>query len=705
MEVFPPEVKEVWNIWQVRVLILASLILQLVLFKLGSRRKRIAKVWIKATLWTTYLLADWVAIVALGVISKNMEQGCRCKDKDQDHHPINKGARINCINTKDLNAFWAPFLLLHLGGPDTITAYSLEDNELWRRHLLILVPQLGVTVYILLMACRPGSVSWVSISSFLMMVPGVIKYVERTWALRMANTENFRASMLTSPDSGPNYRKFVEEFSLRKAEGFYVKVDEVVEEVIHQQPRHHHDDGAAGQQSLVPIAYDLFQIFRRLFVDLILSFQDREHSQKIFMEFSTQAAFQVVEIELGFAYDVLYTKAPVLFSCAGCILRLISFSFTFSVSVLFLAVELLHTDCNRDILADCIITWLLLIAGVVLEIYAVWRLLRSDWAEYYYYYYYYHHHHRWLTSNLSRKLLHRGNHQHRWSNSMAQYNLLSFSLQYKPLMWEGAQQFLGIHDKLEQHRHTSFVSVSMELKDLIFKRFLEASKDADNRLTALSKFRGGLVLEDEGRRPSYRWSDTVEFDQSVLTWHVATDICLRSGRDQQPPEGGSGTVAGRVLSEHLSNYMLYLLVMCPLTFPIGIGMIRFKDTCAEAKGEEQRDPTEDLNKYCKRLLQVNTEVLPEKVKGDRSKSVLFDACRTAKLLLSMETRKRWETMSHAWVEILAYAAMHCRGNNHARQLRKGGELLTHVWLLMAHLGITDQFQIKRGHVRAKLRLQ
>ena len=90
------------------------------------------------------------------------------------------------------------------------------------------------------------------------------------------------------------------------------------------------------------------------------------------------------------------------------------------------------------------------------------------------------------------------------------------------------------------------------------------------------------------------------------------------------------------------------------------------------------------------------------MKGDRSKSVLFDACRLATQLRSMDCERRWKIMNRVWVEILAYAACHCRGNQHAQQLRKGGEFLTHVWLLMAHLGITEQFQIYQGHARAKL---
>lgn len=106
------------------------------------------------------------------------------------------------------------------------------------------------------------------------------------------------------------------------------------------------------------------------------------------------------------------------------------------------------------------------------------------------------------------------------------------------------------------------------------------------------------------------------------------------------------------------------------------------------------------------LLEVNTDVEPIKVKGDRSKSVLFNANKLAKQLQEMGEEKNWELVwkfvCDVWIEILGYAASHCRGYYHAQQLTEGGELLTHVWLLMAHLGITEQFQINRGHARAKL---
>ena len=107
------------------------------------------------------------------------------------------------------------------------------------------------------------------------------------------------------------------------------------------------------------------------------------------------------------------------------------------------------------------------------------------------------------------------------------------------------------------------------------------------------------------------------------------------------------------------------------------------------------------------LLQVNTKIPSSKVKEDRRRYVLFDACRLAKSLQSLATTKewddakKWELICHVWVEMLSYAASHCQWNHHAQQLTQGGELLTYVWLLMAHLGITEQFQSLQGHERAK----
>ena len=83
-------------------------------------------------------MTDSVATIALGVISKNLED-------------------VNDVKNKSLFEiipFWTPLLLLHLGGPNTIRAYSLEDNKFWLRHLLGLGVPTWVVVYIWIIQVR-----------------------------------------------------------------------------------------------------------------------------------------------------------------------------------------------------------------------------------------------------------------------------------------------------------------------------------------------------------------------------------------------------------------------------------------------------------------------------------------------------------------------------------------------------------------------
>ncbi|KAI4330940.1 hypothetical protein MLD38_029176 [Melastoma candidum] len=77
-----------------------------------------------------------------------------------------------------LMADWFPFG--PPGGPDTITAFSLEDNALWLRRLVGLVAQLSVFQYIFIKTLPNNRLL---VPTVLMFVAGVINYGERTRAL------------------------------------------------------------------------------------------------------------------------------------------------------------------------------------------------------------------------------------------------------------------------------------------------------------------------------------------------------------------------------------------------------------------------------------------------------------------------------------------------------------------------------------------
>ena len=698
MEFFPLSFGNQWKDWEVRILVLVSLILQMVLISFSKQRKFTSKRSIRIVLWCAYLMADSVATFALGVISKNLWD---VKD-DQDKYLL------------EITAFWAPFLLLHLGGPDTITAYSLEDNELWLRHLLALGFQSVVVISIWIVA---GTGSQLCILSILMFFPGIIKYGERIWVLWLASNGKLRESLLPPPDPGPNYYKFSREYTLKQSEGYHVTVEEIEDQsMIPFIENEFIPDGAE-----LVTAYDLLQIFKNLFADLILGFDDRNHSQSLFNKISSDKAFRMVEMELGFMYDILYTKATVIHSSHGWILHIFSLSSTIIALVVF-SVPVI--DKHKYSTIDLVLTFLLLIVAILLEAYAFFLLLSSDWTR------------LWLTKHATTcigqaiSFIQRPE-QPRWSNSMSQFNLLSFSLKDKQTIFYGIQKLLRIDKMLENNRYTTCETVTVDLKEFIFEYLkekfdhLKRSSNDENVLRTLCSFRAGEVLE-KFNHSELDWSIQGQFDKIILIWHIATDLCYHlDWRDQEP------AMSNVKFSNWLSQYMLYLLVICPSMLPMGIGMIRLQDTCAEVTrffedheymadsvdySHRSRntcllgvncflsgEPAFDKYQACEILSKVNTPVLPAKVKGDRSKSVLFDACRLASKLQAIEDKnQKWEMITRNWVEMLAYAACHCRGNYHAKQLSQGGELLTHVWLLMAHFGINEQFQISQGHARVKL---
>ncbi|GLT90407.1 hypothetical protein SLE2022_083400 [Rubroshorea leprosula] len=283
IEVVPPHVREFWKEWELVGAALLSLTLQIVLIKTGSHRKYIRGTWFRVIVWLAYMMADSVATIALGILSNDLGQiyyeegfnnlGTNALKYD-DRGQMNGCTKGHTKEGTEFRAFWAPFFLLHLGGPDTITAYSLEDNELFLRHLSGLIVQTITALYIILLAWTSSHFSYLSI---VVMAVGCVKYGERTLGLWKASWNKLRSIIITDADPGPNYPGFMEEYSLRDDEGFFVEIIET--------ERQGNLDGIVPEPppDMVKV-HDLFQVFKRLFVDLTLSFHDRHRSQAFFHE-------------------------------------------------------------------------------------------------------------------------------------------------------------------------------------------------------------------------------------------------------------------------------------------------------------------------------------------------------------------------------------------------------------------------------------
>ncbi|KAF9668120.1 hypothetical protein SADUNF_Sadunf15G0095400 [Salix dunnii] len=305
-------------------MVLLSLLLQTILIIFGPLRKTIARVWIRILVWSAYLSADMVATVALGNLARS--QGDSSGDGSKKAN-------------NSIQAFWAPFLLLHLGGPDTITAYSIEDNELWLRHLLGLVVQVGVAFYVFSRSWGSGILPFIAIAMFIV---GIIKYSERTWVLWSSCSKSLRKNF----------------FSLGFLNYYY-------------DTRNPESD---QQREYLRQAYTFFHISKFTMQDFVCSYLDLMLSYIRFFKIPADGAFKVVEVELRLIYDMLYTKAPLIYSRSGIILRCTSFVLSVTAFIIFQHGIEKHAYSSIDVA----ITYLLFVAAAFLEFYAFLCLVFSD---------------------------------------------------------------------------------------------------------------------------------------------------------------------------------------------------------------------------------------------------------------------------------------------------------------------------------------
>ncbi|XP_042963194.1 uncharacterized protein LOC122297255 [Carya illinoinensis] len=358
VEVIPNRLQKTWEIWNVRGVILFSLSLQIVLFLGAPMRKRTGNKLFILVIWGSYFLADWAASFTIGLITSSRNSS-------------------KIIQKSDLLAFWAPFLLLHLGGPDTITAFALEDNELWLRHFLTLIFQVFASLYVFL-ETLPNNKLWLPTS--LIFLAGVIKYSERTSSLYRASWGTFRETMLTEADPGPEYAKLMEAFSSKKLARLPTTMSQTVDAKIKESKSAFSSSPPKENELLddfevVKYGFRFFKIFKGLIVDLI-SHNDRNESNTFFLGRKPEDALKVLEVELNFIYEVLYTKFFVIHNLLGYLLRSAS-----SLSVLASLGIFFFLDCKQGLdKFDIRVTYTLLLDALGLEAIALFNLIFSDWT-------------------------------------------------------------------------------------------------------------------------------------------------------------------------------------------------------------------------------------------------------------------------------------------------------------------------------------
>ncbi|XP_051199052.1 uncharacterized protein [Lolium perenne] len=616
-----------------------SFTLQVILLITAEIRRRKDSGALKVVVWLAYLLADTTAVYTLG------------------HMSITSPASQD----QQLMAFWAPFLLLHLGGQDNITAYSIEDNRLWLRHLQSFVIQVIAAGYVLYQSSIVARRTLFRPAAILMFVVGVVKYGERVCALQLACTNNM---------SRKNYAPIT-----------WTGSD---------------DDESPSSMGPYP------ETFR---AHVLLDFPKQMLKgplpipPEILESCEWEEMYGVAEMQLSLMHDVFYSKAELIHTWYGYCIRVFSLLATVAALLLFRRLISEEDGYRR---ADVTATYVLLAGAVVLEITSVLRAMFSTWT-----YGKLIRRRRycgcvaralarlaliplWFRSHavamyeICRERAGIGASSRYWSGTMGQHNLIYMCSHCKDSRGSKMARWVGREDWWNMLVYTSSVPVSPHISELLKKQVKQSHNVNKENPDHIRNSRGRATLKR--RRPELyeelRWSVDSEFGVSILVWHIATHIYL-SWYERKHTRRLSQ------VTRELSNYMMFLLAERPYMLPDNVGRHDYLGLCYILIHELQCSREDVLY-----LLQDHGDVVisgqrEEAAREFESNTTFDNACRLGVKLISKEVEtpdaNMVEVISQVWVELLCYASYQCIPESHARQLSNGGEFTTVVALLLEYM--------------------
>lgn len=670
---------EWWEEWQLRVLVLSSLAVQYVLLITSFCRQFPMKPGVRPILWLAYLGGDAIAIYALADLFN------RHKNQDGSHDI--------------LEVFWAPILLIHLGGRDTITAYNIEDNELWTRHALTAVSQMTVAVYVFWKSWPGGNktlLQW----TILLFIPGILKCFEKPWALCSASITGLAKS------SGKHVPRMIvaQRSTINSLQDFVEKA-----KAIHRP----------GGVCFPTLGSNVHFAPYRLFVDLASpTTDDRIGVLQRFSALDGNDAYDFLQKWLSITFSVLYTKHNMQIlpmpsvsmrrsTSSGTILQVLNhwrevvtlkwaFSYTLRLFVwvpLAVSIHLFGSSIQREVYSeeDVKVTYVLLIGTYLLEflsflVVGITTIRASMWIR---------------KRGFLREYTTGGDRQETQvtekttDDMVSQYNLIGFFIRSKKYPWM-------MSEFLNQRWSMKSSSSSRSITNLVLQHVRGGWEHHIQDVSSYRAFndsRGQLTLEREKLYEKLGWTLEGPLDESVLLWHLATDFCFyrmyASSHGSQCRQDSSGYICHHKRAVHcreMSNYMVYLLYVNPEMLMAGARQHLFISAYKGLQGiiQEDKPPLEESELTEKILAAVQLGRSPDSLLHRSEEGIIHDAWVISDVLMpaeNMPADKMWKVIEGVCVEMLCFSASRCRGYLHAKGLGMGIEYLSYVWLLMYYMGM------------------
>ncbi|CAN6215944.1 unnamed protein product [Urochloa humidicola] len=626
-----------WEEWQLRILVLGSLFIQSILvFGASLRNSRKGKFIV----WLAYIVGDAVAIYALATLFSR-----------QKLHKTDQEVKVG-----SLEVVWVPVLLIHLGGHFNISAYSLEDNELWRRHLITLVTHVF---------CKWSGDGTLLVPAILLFILGIIKFAMKPWALRNASFESLQG-LQSSSSLSPGRKQTtagawwtwctsqsVEYNEALKNRRMEREGCESLEEYVQKASMAVQGTVAAtnNQEEAGRDWIDSSAIgHTNYFVDVIAPYSVRLTELQCFMKLDIFRRYRLMDEYFAAKFSIMYTNSRTFGSPLGSLLHCIVFP------CLAIASVVLFANSRKDgyNVNDIRVTYVLFSCVAALEFSPYLLFIVACFP----------------------------NFAGRCFPSMTwvfQSNLLSYyARKKKPTFLMKLAPFDFLKELVNKSWYVGHVQSYGYIMEAVFQYVVYGWREYINgdaaRYKRFNNFRGQLALNIYGQMKQIGWSLSTCFDESVLLWHIATDLCFHNSAENPQILGATE------LSRHISNYMIYLFSTQPEMLIPGARSSLYSSASDDidlllANSEAALDGEESI---ARAILKANKT---------SEGTLVHRACKLAEALMKLHENSRWSLIQCVWTEMLCYSISRRRGYLQIKSMGKGNDVLVLVWILWAFMGM------------------
>lgn len=620
---------------------------------------------------------------------------------------------------------WALCLALILGSVDSLSAYSLDDNDKWKRFY---AQYLGYQFSVGVLLGTYGAPPDLQVPLWAIYAIVILSFTTRTTSFQAASKSyglsdstkwvadymsyehELEDALVPNPITMHGYRYVVagedcQKYKpeppdyLLKYKGDAIKLV-TVEQIWQCSGKLLRSESEEGQGLKdICLSMALSKMLNRRYAGLRLSESKLPKTHDFVFrgllsgDMGYERAFRVIEVELGFVHDFFYTKYYVLYTSHPFFALLLpALSSPFCLWLAYLLFGHFHTR-NDDSLAvgrsnhrnyDALVTMVIVLGIALLQLLQVYFYIASDWFKVY------------LISKYVKKPTWQSNEQiekiiafvvrwrkpfRYWENMIGQYSLLdNFNYTSKNVLYH--LTFSLVDETKKGRKEEKSIDLPNEVRQAVINSFVRSSGRLTKGITSLSVNQVEQLL--------WTCNDVPTVTHTILIWHIATTLCDHTqngggdGRQPSDEDERSEMKTHALVASSLSKYCAYLVAFAPDLLPDhSFDSATIFDALIYEASELLKGPESMQHRY--------STLMSMGVYQEDKRLIVMGARLGMQLVHEItDPRQRWKVLHDFWAEMMLYIAPSNDTRAHLETLTRGGEFITHLWALLTHAGILER---------------